>query len=403
VGAVHAELWTPLQKVLFASVGTVMYVAKLFVPIHLAAVYPLPATSATHYATGYYVAPFVVLAGLIATLIVGQRLRPVLFGVAFFFINIILVLQLLSVGVALLAERYTYIPYIGLFFALAWWLDEPAGSPRARWNPAIAGICLVLVPLSLVQTWNRCHVFHDPETFWNDAIDKYPRKIVDGYYNRANYLVEHGRLEPALEDYNRALDLNAGVARIWYNKGVLLAKMDRVDSALVSFDHVIALDPKHLDALNNRGAMRYKKGDLEGAIADFSRILELNPRYREAYMNLAVAHADRKEYEKTVQDVQRGIALEPANPANEEEYGLLGQALQHLGRSREALPALDRAIGGSPPNASTLGLNYFYRSMAHASLGDREHALADVLEAQRHGTTVDPNYVRSLRKMPTSR
>lgn len=398
VGAVHAELWSPLQKVLFASVGTLMYVAKLFVPIHLAAVYPLPSTSATHYATWYYVAPFIVLAGLLASLVVGLRFRPVLFGVAFFFINILLVLQLVSVGAALLAERYTYIPYIGLFIALAWWLDEPAGTPRARWKPTIAVVCLLLVPLSVVQTWNRCHVFHDPETFWNDAIDKYPGKIVDAYYNRANYLVKQGRLEAALQDYNRALDLNAGVPRTWYNKGLLLAQLDRTDSALVAFDHVVALDPKHVDALNNRGAMRYKKGDLEGAVADFSRILELNPRYRDGYLNRAVAYADLKEYEKSVADRQRGIDLDPANPGNAEEYGLLGQSLQHLGRSRQAIAALDRAIGALPANAPSLAANYWFRSLAWAALGDREHALADAREAQKRGTVVDPKYLRSLRE-----
>jgi len=397
VGAVaDPKLWTPFQKVLFASMGTVMYVVKLFFPFHLSAVYPLPSTSAKRFETGFYVAPVILAVGLPAILYLGRRLRPVLFGIAFFFINIVLVLQLVTVGAALMADRYTYIPYIGLFLALGWWLDEPAGTERARWKPLVAGIFLLLLPICLVQTWNRCRIWENPETFWNDTIQKYPGKIVDAYYNRANYYTKKGRIEEALRDYDRALDLNAGVPRIWYNKGLLLAQLDRSDSALVAFDHVLALDPKHVDALNNRGAMRYRKGNLAGAIADFTRILELNPRYRDAYLNRAVAYADEKDFEKSALDRRRGIELDPANPENAEEYSLLGGALRMLGRHREAVDALDHAIAGTPAGSSKAGPYYLERSYSWSALKDQARALADAREALRRGVRVDPAYLRSL-------
>jgi tetratricopeptide (TPR) repeat protein len=392
VGAVHSELWTVAQKALFACLATVMYVAKLFVPIHLAAVYPLPSTSGKPFSTEFYVAPVILAVALLALWFLGRKSRPVVFGVAFFFINIGLVLGVVSVGAALLAERYTYIPYIGLFFALAWWLDEP----RARWRPVIAGVFALLLPLSLVQTWNRCHVFHDPLIFWNDAIEKYPGKIVDAYYNRGNYYVKTGHPEAALADYQRALDLNPDVARSWYNKGLLLAQMNQNDSAQVAFDHVLALDPKHVDALNNRGAMRYRRGDRAGAIADWTRLLELNPRYRDGYLNRAVAFLELKEYEKSAADRKRGIDLDPGNPANAEEYGLMAQALHQLGRHQEAIDALDHAIAMAPANNPVVARFYFARSTSWKALGDRVRALADAREAQRRGAAVDARYLKSL-------
>jgi tetratricopeptide (TPR) repeat protein len=396
VGAVaDPKLWSPFQRVLFASMGTVMYVVKVFLPFHLSAVYPLPSTSAKRFDTAFYVAPVILAVGLPAIVYLGRRLRPVLFGLAFFFINIVLVLQLLTVGAALMADRYTYIPYIGLFFALAWWLDEPAGSRGARWKPLVAGVLLLLLPVCLVQTWNRCRVWENSETFWNDAIQKYPGQIVDAYYSRANYYGKQGRAEEALRDYDRALMLNSGVLRIWYNKGLLLAQLDRSDSALVCFDRVLALDPKNIAALNNRGAMRYRKGDLTGAIADFTRILDLNPRYRDAYLNRAVAYSDRKDFEKSVSDRRRGIELDPANRENSEEYHLLGLALQRLGRHTEAIDALDRAIAGAPPDAKA-GPYYLARSYSWSALRDRARALADAREALRRGAKVDPAFLRSL-------
>ncbi len=396
VGAIAAPtLWSPFQRMIFASVGSVMYVAKLFFPVHLSAVYPLPSTSAKHFATGYYLAPVILIAGLAAILYFCRRVRPVLFGVAFFFINIVLVLQLVTVGAALMAERYTYVPYIGLFFALAWWLDEPARRQGLAAKPVVAGILLILVPVSLVQTWNRCRVWENSEVFWNDAIQKYPGKIVDAYYNRANYLGRQGRTQEALTDYARALDLNAGVPRIWYNRGLLQAQMGQNDSALVSFDHVVSLDPKHVDALNNRGAMRYRKGDLAGAVADFTRILELNPRYRDAYLNRAVAYGDLKQYEESVEDRRRGIELDPANPGNAEEYAALGSALQKMARHQEAIAALDHAIAGVGSGAGAAGY-HLLRSYSWSALRDRARALADAREAQRLGAMVDPAYLRSL-------
>ncbi len=401
VGAVASPtLWSPFQRVIFASVGTLMYVVKLFVPTHLSAIYPLPATSTTKYPTGYYLAPVILAVGLPAVLYVFRRVRPVVFGIAFFFINIALVLQLVTVGAALMAERYTYVPYIGLFFAMAWWLDEPAAGARARGGfplkAVVAGVFLLLAPVSLAQTWNRCRVWKDSETFWNDTIQKYPGKIVDAYYNRANYYGRNGRTAEALADYDRALELNKGLPRIWYNKGLLLAQLDRNDSALVCFDHAIELDPSLVDALNNRGAMRYRRGDLAGAISDFTRILELNPRYRDAYLNRAVAYAVLKDDEKSAADRRRGIDLDPGNPANAEEYNLLGVTLQRLGRHREAVAAFDQAIGAIRPGDAKLGGYYLARSYSWLALHDRARAQADAREAQRLGAKVDPGYLRSV-------
>ena len=399
VGAVaDPRLWSPVQRMLFACHGTVMYFVKLFLPFHLSAVYPLPSTGAARFGNEYYAAPVILAVVLPAIVVLCRRVRPVLFGLAFFFVNIFLVLQLVTVGAALMADRYTYLPYIGLFFALAWWLDEAAGPARGllALRPLVTGIFLVLLPICLVQTWNRCHVWRDPETFWNDTIQKYPRKIVDAYYNRANYYTRRGRYEEALADYKQALALNSGVPRIWYNRGLLFAQLGQNDSALVDFGHAVELLPANVDAWNNRGAMRYRKGDFAGAVADFSRALELNPKYRDAYLNRATVYFDMREYEKSVADRRRGIELDPNRPANEQEFASLGEALQRLNRHQEAIAELDKAIRAAAGKKERLGQHYLARSYSWWALHDRARALADAREALRLGAKVDPSYLRAL-------
>ena len=370
---------------------------KLFAPFHLSAVYPLPSTAAARFRTEFYVAP-VILAVVVPTILyLCRRVRPVIFGIAFFFINIFLVLQLVTVGAALMADRYTYIPYIGLFFALAWWLDEPAGA-RARFpaKPIAAGLFLLLLPISLVQTWNRCLVWKDPETFWNDTIKKYPGQIVDAYYNRGNHYMRIGRLEESLADFDEAIVLNPGVQRIWYNKGLLLAQMNRNDSALVAFDHALKIAPTNVDALNNRGAMKYRKGDLAGSAADFTRVIELSPMYRDGYSNRAFAYYDMQEYEKSAADRRKAIEVAPANPANDEEYFWLAVALQRLGRQQEAVAALDQAIRTARPGSTRLGRYHLSRAYSRESLRDRAGAVADAHEAQRLGEKVDPAFLHAI-------
>jgi len=396
VGAVAAPtLWSPIQRTLLASYCTVTYVAKLFVPVHLSAIYPLP-SPALGLPAEYSMAP-IDLAVLLAVIVyLSRRSRPVLFGLAFFFINIVLVLQFVTVGTALIADRYTYIPYIGLFFALAGWLDEPSGSTPAYLRPLVAGVVFLLLPVSLVQTWKRCHVWQNPETFWNDTIEKYPRQIVNAYFNRGNYYMKAGRVDEALADYDEALALNPYSGATWFNKGLLLAQLGRDDSAIACFDRVLELTPTEPEAMNNRGGMKYRKGDLAGAVADFSRAVELNPKHRDAHLNRAAAYFDMGEYEKSIDDRRQGIELEPENLENHQEFASIAEALQRLNRNREAIAALDRAIQTASPGNEHIGGYYLDRSHVWLVLHDRAKALSDAREAVRLGANVEPAYRREL-------
>jgi len=353
VGAVASlTRWSPLQRVLFASSGLLLYLGKLVAPLRLSAIDPLPATGELGW--GYRAAPAAV-AVLALGVFLLRRSRPIVFGGLFFLVNLVLVLQVITIGSALIAGRYTYLPYIGLFFAMAWWLDEPTETRAARIKPALATLFLVLLPVCLVQTSQRCRIWHDPETFWNDVIGKYPRTMPDAYYNRADYYHKAGRRQEALDDFHRSLALNDRVPRVWYNAGVVLAEMGRTDSALVMFDRALALDPKLVRALNNRGAMQYYRGNLAGAAADFQRVLELDPTYRGAYGNLARVYVDLGQHARALALLERAIRSEPANPQN-----------------------------------------YLTRSKVWQGLQDRNKALQDALEAQRLGASVEPAYLREL-------
>jgi tetratricopeptide (TPR) repeat protein len=289
-----------------------------------------------------------------------------------------------------MADRYTYLPYVGLFFALAWWMDEkPApGSAARAMKSALAGALLLLVPISLVQTWMRCQVWRDSDTLWTDVIRQYPGQVFDAYNNRGQYYQELGRDEEALRDFEQAFLLDPSSGHVYLQKGMILARRDHPDSALATFDRAIQLEPDLFDAWNNRGAMRIQKGDIAGALSDLDEAIRLNPRLRGAYANRGIAYNLAGDPERSIADYRLAIELEPEHPSNYQLWGAIGGTLEMLKRPREAVEALDQAIRLAPPAAPQRGSYLLYRSRAWLALGDRNSAARDSAEANRLGAAI---------------
>jgi len=398
VGAVaKAHEWGLWEKAQFAGYGTAMYVGKFLVPLGLSAFYPYPGDPTKLVGPQY---PLALGAVVVAVLLAGayrRTLRPVVFGLAFFFVNIALVIQLFTVGAAIMADRYTYLPYIGLLFATAWWLDEKPPSIAKPVQIAIAAWLILLIPACLVQTWRRCEVWRNSGTLWSDTIRRSPYPIADAYIHRAYYYHhEAGQPEKALADYDRALALTPGDAGVWCDRGLALFDLARDDSAAASLERSVALHPNIAQAQNNLGGVTLRRGDPAGALLRFARAIELNPGYRDAYANRALAYTSLGKYEPAIEDFRRAIELGPANPGNHALFDGVGVCLQRLNRYREAATAHDEAIRLAPSNAPQRGEYFLHRSLAWSALGDRAQAIRDADSAEEAGGKVPPAYLKSL-------
>ncbi|HEX5031871.1 MAG TPA: tetratricopeptide repeat protein [Candidatus Eisenbacteria bacterium] len=389
-GAINRmDIGPVFPRVLVACFGVMMYVVKAIAPSRLSAMYPYPKDPATSLGPEFYLG-LVFVAAFATVVYLGRRNRALVFGSAFFLIHLVLVLQFVSVGKVVMADRYTYIPYVGLFFALTWALDEPQAASRFRMTRyALAGMFLLLIPVSLIQTWNRCHVWRDSGTLWTDVIRQYPGRIYDAYNNRGKYYFDTGRYAEALADYDQALALDPKPGRAYFAKGSALGRLGRIDEALACFDRALELDPTLAEARSDRAGVRLMKGDMAGAIADLDVAIKLNPGFRGSYVNRGSAYVMTGDLDRAVADYRHAIEMDPHHPKVYELWGAMGDALVGLNRPQEAVTAYDQAIPLAPSTDSQRGELYRGRSRAWLALGESENAARDAAEAKRYGVKVE--------------
>src|SRR5260221_10960730 len=204
------------QRIIFASYSFITYLLKLLVPFHLSAYYPYPIRSGEHLPSQYYIYVLLFL-GLIAFVIYSIRFsKKVLFGIGFFTITVFLVLQLLPVGDAVMADRYSYIPSIGLFYLAGegfYWL----------WNRNSKPLSVILASAFTiffsVGTYARCRVWENGLSLWSDVIDKHPTVAV-AYNNRGGTLLNEKKYEEAISDFSKAIELRPDFYDAYNNRGI---------------------------------------------------------------------------------------------------------------------------------------------------------------------------------------
>lgn len=163
------ELYGVLDRICFAGYGVIWYLVKLVVPYPLSALHPFP----TELNAYYYLATAATIAG-VAFLLLKVRNRNYLFGFSFYLINLILVLQLISIGNAVVAERYTYVPYIGIFFMLAMEVTGGLKNNLSKYKWIIIGIAGVWIAALAYLTWTRIPVWNNSQVLWENVLEQYP-------------------------------------------------------------------------------------------------------------------------------------------------------------------------------------------------------------------------------------
>ena len=295
------------DRIFLASYAVMFYIYKLFIPINLSAIHHYPPKLNGLLPTIYYLAPLGVATITTIVLVAKKYKKEIVFSTLFFLVTSALTLQIIPVGGAITGERYTYIPYIGLFFFIAKILSPKFESPKSK-----VVVLSILIGYSIVFsviTFQRNKVWKDTLTLFDDIILKDPT-IYQAYTSRG--LARVGKDDKgAMEDYNESIRLNPNYVEALINRGVLRARQKNHQGALEDYNEVIRVDPTIFKAYYNRGNAKGILKDIQGSIEDYTSAIRVHPDYPEAYFNRALAKYNLQDLKGAIEDCNEAIKLNP--------------------------------------------------------------------------------------------
>lgn len=380
------------QRLLFACYGFAMYIFKLFFPFNLSLLYPYPKLQNGALPTIYMFTPIAVAAIIALTVRSAKSTRSGVFSVLFYFISIALVLQFVSVGEAIMSERYTYLAYLGLLLPLGLAVQATYDNPKwASYRTLALGIVGFYTLLCLVLSYQRIQLWKNSDTIWSDVIKQYPKMSATPYNNRGHYYRQNGKLQPALSDLNTAIELHPKLHLAYVNRGNTYFSMGGRDSlALTDYNKAVELKDDYSKAYGNRGSAYFRLGKYDLAMDDYNKALELDSHFPDAYLNRAVTFAVLNQHDRAKSDFDSYMRYESDNA---QAYNWRGISSRMLKQYDQALSDANRAIALN----NRVPDYYLNRSFTYNEMGDKAKALADAQKAQAMGAQVAADYLNSLR------
>lgn len=302
----------------------------------------------------------------ISVLAVWQMKRQpwILTGWLWFVLMLIPVIGLVQVGAQAMAERYTYLPYIGLFMMGAWLLE-----PLARWNGFrrwVPALCILLLILCARETWSYAHVWKNSISLFEHALKVSERNYV-AHNNLGLAYFKAGRVEDAIHQYARSIAINAYHSRAYNNMASALSDKGDMEKAVEMYLKAIALNPKDPEPYYSMGVLCAKQGRHEKAIMYYQEAIRLNPEDQDAQNNLGNVYLRDKKFKEAGEHYRRALEIYPKY--DRALYGL-GESERIQGRLDEALAYYEKAAAANPDYAKAwLGIGKTQKAR-----GDLVHA-----------------------------
>jgi protein O-mannosyl-transferase len=342
------------QRAVFALYGFGEYIKRLFWPWPLSAIHPFP--NAGVVPASFYPALVVTMATVVAAWVFRRR-KEVVFGIGFYAVNVALVLQFFVFGNAVIAERYTYMPYIGLAFGLAMLWAKREWSAAMK-KGALGLILLVGLGFAVLSN-KQTRVWKDSEKLWTSAIEAYPNSYI-ARSNRGNYLVTN---------------------------------FQRYDEGLADYSIALQTEPDHANSLENRTIIYLNKQNYEAAYADAEEFVRYHPAMPRSYFMRAFTADKLNRPDQAIADYSKCIELDPQNEEYRSNRGIIYyNSKQDYGAAKEDFAA---SIRLNPKK----GVNYVNRARCWVQFGNKAEALRDIEMAKQLGETVGDDLIQAAQSL----
>ena len=325
-----------------AVVAYAMYLWKMVWPSHLAPLYPHPGDSLPAWQVA--ISALVLLA--VTGVVLRFRSRPYLLtGWLWFLGTLVPVIGLVQVGDQAMADRYAYIPLIGIFVMLAWGAADLADSRQIGLSARMIPAACVLLALAFV-THRQLGYWSNNYELWTHALAVTDRNFI-AQNNLGGALLLLGKPDEAYSHFQAAAEINPNDPMSRSNLGAYLQEHGKLSEAVAQYDRTISLtsDPGLLAATySNRGTAYRKLGEDEKARESYDQALRLNPNQSNAYLGLGELLEKQNQLDDAIRNYSRSVELRPTTTG----FLVLGHALETEARRAEALAAYQSALKLSP-------------------------------------------------------
>ncbi len=328
---------TLVNRLSIGSYSCAFYMVKFFAPVKLTAFYSYP-----HPITGplpllYSASPYfcIVVAGLVYYF---RRSKVAIFGFFFFLVNIIFVLHFVPVGSTVTADRFSYLSYVGLFYIIAYSVEKAIKGGFLKNIPIyVSGISIIA--LLCFASYRRGAVWKDSISLWTDAVSFNPSPAAYNIFGNA--LLESGRSDEALSQFEKAEEIDSGYADSYENQGKTFLQIGRPGEAVRCLRKALTINPGNAKTHNNLGIALFETGGTEEAIAQFREAVDLFPDFADAQCNLGNALLNTGRTGEAIVHYRKAVELAPDYAA---VYKNLAVALIQSGEAGEALTVYRKAF-----------------------------------------------------------
>jgi len=312
-----------------ALISYFVYLGKMVWPSGLAPFYPYQWSWKLWQVLGI----LLLLAAATAAVLGAAKRFPYLpVGWLWYLGTLVPVIGIVQVGLQARADRYTYIPLIGIFIMIAWGVPELLKRWRYRKEVLFSLSACVLSSLFII-TRTQVGYWQNSITLFEHAVNVTEKNFL-AYFSIGEVYADAGDQTRAIEQYDRSIEANPKYAAAYYNRGNAYAVLGNRMQAIKDYTKVIELIPDDVETYTNRGNAYIAIGNYQQALQDYSKIIEVSPKLAYAYFMSGVAYGRLGDLSRAVDNYDKAIEI---NPRYAEAYSNRGAAYGRLGNRRQAL------------------------------------------------------------------
>lgn len=405
---------TFFKNLMYANFGFVFYLIKYLFPFKLSNCYPLPDKfwdGIFHWI--YLFSPLIVVM-IIFLVYLKRKNKDVIFTFFFYLLNLLLVLQLKRTGPNIVADRYTYIPYISLSYLTSitffFYYDKLKNNNLKKFFYVFL---ILIIGIFSFLTFQRTKVWKDSPTLWNDTLKKYPKNPVaynhlalyykneknydmaisyfkkaleyDPYYfavynNLGTLYHDKNEYESAIEWYMKGLKINPSSHQLYYNIGFAYHKLGKLDDAIDYYKKALVLKKDYLSVLNNLSRALLEKRSLKEATDYIKQALSFNPDYLLAYVTYSDILVEQNKYEEAENILLKASRIDNQSHLVKYKLALL---YEKKGEDERAIKNLEEIVNKDKTNIEPyLAIIKIYLKLNRIDLVTKYIELAENIEKE---------------------